>query len=72
MQIFNDQDFLLLYNMNESHLWRHRAQVFEAIEILKNKNTETQCTIVDQFKHYAEVKMQNKIALEKKKSIRES
>jgi hypothetical protein len=51
-EIVGDQHFLTLYSIDDSYAWQCKRDIFEILEVLKDKNMYNQCPILDSFLQY--------------------
>ena len=58
LTMFNEADFMLLYDQQKSYMWKHRPRIVEAIQQIQQKDLYQKCKTIDQFLQYQELKQQ--------------
>ena len=53
LQMFCEADFLLLYDQENSYLWKYRKEILDCINVAKDKQLfNSTSELVNQFKEY--------------------
>ena len=51
-EIVGDQNFLMMYSMDDSYAWQCKRDIFEVFTLLEGKDMYNQCPILDDFIRY--------------------
>lgn len=51
-EIVGDQNFLMMYSMDDSYAWQCKKDIFETFTLLEGKDMYNQCPILDDFIRY--------------------
>jgi hypothetical protein len=51
-EIVGDQNFLMLYSMDDSYAWQCKRDIFELFDLLEGKDIYNKCPILDDFIRY--------------------
>ena len=52
MQILSDENFLMMYCLEDSYLWQCKKQMFEILDKTKDSLVFNDCNLIREFKKY--------------------